>query len=110
MRTLSPRTCPCGRTFLVPSYRGGKYCSLECSGKMHSKRVEMTCDNCGTVFTRIPSKIRSTLAFCGRECQAEAKRIDTNILPVRRDGWGMKSYRSRALRLLGQIGRAHVCT
>ena len=63
------KTCPvCNKVKTeLKSKIFGKTCSVECARKNLSKRTTLTCE-CGTVFTRRPSEIRSKICYCSREC------------------------------------------
>ena len=76
-----------------------------------STKIECTCNYCGTVFLRTPSKIRSELLFCSRECKDLAQRIESGekfntIRPKHYTESGME-YRAKALR--NYINECAIC-
>lgn len=64
--------------------------------------VQCTCAYCGKEFFRAPTKIRSELMFCSRECKDTAQRIESGIAfeSMRPDHYNNSSatYREKALR------------
>lgn len=75
--TLVESTCQqCGGAFSVKAYLAGvqKFCSMTCKGLATRHRVQLTCPNCGKVFTTPPSQI--TLRgrkHCSRKCDMQAR-------------------------------------
>ena len=107
LRTLTPRVCQCGQTYWVPAYREQTFCSLACCNKRRGHLVTLTCAYCHVEFQRPEGKVRTALSFCGRNCLARAREIDSGVLKVRRYGQGITRYRTRAFRAHGK--RCAVC-
>lgn len=47
----------------------GRFCSRACYGKFIRNRISVTCDNCGLVFAKHPSKLMPH-NFCSQSCAA----------------------------------------
>lgn len=107
LRWLYRRSCRCcGKEFLHPRHIDAKYCSGECSALGRQSRVEHTCAKCGVVFSRRKSSVkdsRSGVFFCSRKCKDVTQRLDGETSPIRPSHYsdGHRTYRMRALRLLG---------
>ena len=109
-RNLVRRACPCGAAFYAPSYATQRYCSPRCAHVWQrgpKECVSLTCAFCGCNFERGRTRVRSTLAFCSRECKCKAQRLSSGILRVSRYRDGRWSYRERAFQALG--ARCAVC-
>lgn len=71
-------TCEyCGETKEFPDknpteLEGQKYCSRECSqnaiAECRSERVELECEECGTIFEEVPSR-KDRAKYCSEECR-----------------------------------------
>ncbi len=107
LRRIFPKTCQaCGVVFYRPKHTLGraKYCSRTCSSKSSRSQIELSCDNCGRIFSRVPSsvKVGSTHRkhgkfFCSRVCKDEAQSLEGSCPEIRPNhyGDGRASYRSR---------------
>lgn len=63
-------TCKgCGRTF-VTRKQSRVFCSAEC--RLASGRVTLTCDGCGTLFTKQACHVRHTANYCSDKCRDDA--------------------------------------
>lgn len=75
-RKCFPKECQyCGNTFYVPKHVYEKYkcCSKQCSSNLiKSRRVSVTCSNCGTKILKQPSDLVNSKTgnyFCNRKCK-----------------------------------------
>ena len=109
LRRLYPKLCSCGKVFYAPLSKLSKrkYCSRECGQQARKRRVQVRCENCGTVVTRTPSDLKcskSGLFFCSRKCKDKAQSMG-GIEAIRPSHYGKGSgaydYRERALRYYG---------
>lgn len=75
MPEQNTKTCEvCGAGF-VAHHRGGKYCSLRCSGMARRTLVERTCERCGKSFQAKPSHVaRGKSRFCSKSCAYQSAR------------------------------------
>lgn len=48
--------------------------------------LALTCEQCGTAFTRYASEQRSPRTFCGRSCHHESQRIEIDPVTARARG------------------------
>lgn len=73
------------------------YCSSTCKSSATQSRVNLTCNYCGSRFTRTASKLsnsKSGLYFCSRKCKDTAQKSMIEIMPSHY-GTG-QDYRSKA--------------
>jgi hypothetical protein len=83
------------------------YCSVDCSRLSRRKRVKLICSFCHIDFERAINKAAMTIKgyyFCSRICKDSAQRVG-GILAIQPTNYkdGVRSYRSRALRIYGEI-------
>jgi hypothetical protein len=57
-----------------------RFCSARCRYAAQSKPVELTCDGCGTRFTRKISEVNDS-NFCSRACYDESRRAEMTNYP-----------------------------
>lgn len=104
------RACDrCGREF-KPSHRTVRFCSVSCgshasAAKRHAdtewgKRVDITCDHCGTVFIALASELMSRTGyrkrFCSEGCQAAARRLPERTIVCAHCGVEFTTRKQRA--------------
>lgn len=72
----------CGQRFTPDHRNRGIFhtCSMECRNEMLSKRatgkrrsdwITLSCENCGKIFERMPSRVKSEYQFCSYKCKAD---------------------------------------
>ena len=68
----------------IPGKRGmtGKHGNHK--GKPRSDRIQITCQNCGIQFEKLPSFIvqHPSTKYCSRKCSGEASRVDSSKTTV----------------------------
>lgn len=68
------RNCEaCGKPFDTYNRPRGRFCSQACMGASFRRRIELTCAQCGQVYSVVPHKATSS-RYCSKACQAEALR------------------------------------
>lgn len=51
----------------------GRYCSKACHYAARARRLSLVCAECGQIFTRKSSEVKSCLAFCSHKCRVTYK-------------------------------------
>ena len=104
LRKLCSHFClQCRKEFFAPIKAKAKCCSRECNGLSKRTRVVISCFKCHKDFERDPSKVREN-NYCSRACKELDQQIGGPLaLPHYKSG--EYEYRSRALRLYGEICR-----
>jgi hypothetical protein len=110
-RRLFPFVCPCGIAILIPKHclSERRYCSVNCTAKPDT-RVDIVCALCSKTRKLERSKVnvsKTGIHFCSRRCKDEAQSLEVGILKLDHYGDGKRTYRQRALKLLG--AKCSVC-
>jgi len=71
------KTCPqCGVSFKT-KYKDSKFCSRKCAHESMSRKVEITCPECGKVV-----KVHKGIKFCSKECADSSRRGVRLVAPL----------------------------
>lgn len=81
----------CSAEFLQRIKGKKNFCSRNCSDKSRLNRVEVSCSNCGNIFSKQASKInapRHGFHFCSRECKDIGQSLKGNCEQIRPSHYG----------------------